>query len=99
MISKKSLFVIILVVGVLMIAASILIPFVSSRSAVSNIPETPVAIIGGADGPTAEYLTSTLTKELYLAHYLPLTLIGGGALVLGIVGFAVCHSQQETSGE
>jgi len=95
MISKKSIFVIILVVGVVMIAASILIPFISSRSAVSNIPDTPVAIIGGADGPTAEYLTSTLTKELYLAHDLPLTLIGGGALVLSIIGLIISRSKEE----
>ncbi len=60
---KKHLWLVLLIVGLVLVVAtavSVAVPLIRTAS---NPPES-VAIIGGADGPTAIYLTQRLAWEL-----------------------------------
>lgn len=60
---KKRLWISLLSIGLILVvvtAASIVVPVIDRMTT----PPESVAIIGGADGPTAEYLTQRLLWEL-----------------------------------
>ena len=75
----KKFSIISIIIGALLIISGILIPRISYLL----MPPTPsVGIIGGADGPTAIFLTSTLWIN---SIYGRLIILGILALIVGVV--------------
>lgn len=73
-----------LAIGVLLMAAGAMLPVVLNTV---MPPQESVAIIGGADGPTAQYLTSQLFWHTPTGILCIVLMAGGGLLT--VVG-AVC---------
>ena len=75
----KKFSIITIIIGAVLIISSIVTPWIS----LLLMPPAPsVGIIGGADGPTAIFVTSTLWIN---SIYGKLTILGITALIVGVV--------------
>ncbi len=75
----KKLSIISIIIGILLLISGIVTPWISL---LLMPPESSIGIIGGADGPTAIFVTSTLWIN---SIYGRLTILGVIALIVGVV--------------
>ncbi len=76
----KKLSIISIIIGALLIIISIVTPLISVLLIPTTTPS--IGIIGGADGPTAIFLTSSLWIN---SIYGKLTILGVIALIVGVI--------------
>ena len=83
----KKFGVVLLVLGVLCLLGAFFLPAIMNSQPQSQPQSSPIAIIGGADGPAAVEITQSLIANLRFWHFLPggILLIGGAVtLLLGL---------------
>lgn len=78
----KKVAIVLLVLGVLCLLGAFFLPTMTDPQ--PQPQSSPIAIIGGADGPAAVEITQSLIANLRFWHFLPggVLLLGGAALLI-----------------